>query len=214
MASSISSRPVRSTRLPAGSRGSDRATHPGPRSSSNEIVAHAVQVHHRGLRSQLLWIAALLEKIGTRTPADEDSWQAVRVAFGDLRQELMSGLMRERYVIFPRIDAASDATLRQSPDLHAAVRAVEKSHARSLQRLWKLVDRVTRAAAGADDAEGVVALVAELDALRDDYYQHLYEMECLLFPRIAPRPAPPPSVAAPAGAKTARSVLQRTTWHG
>ena len=155
--------------------------HPAAGAAPADIVAHLLHAHHRSLRERLLWIETLLDKASAHHPAWISEWQAWARKFAELHQELVCCLLQERCVIFPQITPSERGA---SPGLRDAIRVVGKSHARCLTLLWALIDQVAGAAQSAPEHEAGEALGAELSDLRDDYYQHLYEEECLLFPQF------------------------------
>lgn len=154
--------------------------HPATGAAAAELVDHLLHSHHRSLSERLLWIEMLLDKAAVQRPAGIHQWRSLTNKFAELHQELVNSLLQERGVIFPHIVHHKSGL---SPGLRSAIGVVGKSHARCLTMLWALVDHVARAAPLAPP-EAAEALAAELSDLRDDYYQYLYEEECLLFPQV------------------------------
>jgi hypothetical protein len=157
----------------AGRSDSASTLHPGHDASSAEIVAHLVSVHHRAITGHLQRIESVLGII--------DSGRLIAPLFAQLRSGLCDCLRTERGKVFPHFEFAQRGDHPVQPLLRESVRAIERSHARSLVTLWKLLSLARNAAA--EDREKLV-LVVELAALSEEYYQHLFEVECLLFPRL------------------------------
>jgi len=160
------------------------ALHPGPASSTAEIAAHAVGVHHRSLPDQLLSIRSLLDATVAQAPFVTDQWRMIDQMFSDLQSELVNCLLRERGLIFPRVERTIAGTLEALPALSDAIRIVERFHWCSLKLLWKLLDLTACAAPSAWDDGPRNELIQKLSAFRDHYYHYLFEVECLLLRRI------------------------------
>lgn len=156
-------------------------SHPTAGAPPAEIVSHLVQVHHRSLRDGLLWVESLIDKAGEEHPASRE-WSAIFRKFAELHDELACCLLHERSAVLP---AFASGVCDDWPGLRDAVRAIGKTHARLLQRFWTLTAQVAAAGRAAPAGEESEALAAELSDLVDDYYQHLFEEECLLFPQLA-----------------------------
>jgi iron-sulfur cluster repair protein YtfE (RIC family) len=159
---------------------SSPSAHPVAGAAPRDIVAHLLATHHRSLGQRLPWIETLLVKSAARRGGQSGPWGASLGLFTEFAQELECGLMQERCTVFALVPGhGSDAA-----SLRQATRAVQKSHVHTLKLLWALVEQVARAAQHAPLPEADRALAAEIGDLRDDYYQHLYEEECLLFPQL------------------------------
>jgi iron-sulfur cluster repair protein YtfE (RIC family) len=154
--------------------------HPTAGTPPGEIVSHLVRVHHRSLREGLSWIRSLLDKAVAEHLAG-DEWTEIAQSLAVLDDELACCLLQERSTI---LRACGDVEWKNAPELRAAVRAIGKTHASLLQRFWTFTARVTEVRRARPGGELGAAIAAELSDLVDDYYQHLYEEECLLFPQL------------------------------
>jgi iron-sulfur cluster repair protein YtfE (RIC family) len=155
--------------------------HPAAGALPRDIIAHLLATHHRSLSERLTWIESLLNKSVVRRGRKSGAWAVPLQVFGEFERELECCLALERSAVFPLVargDSQGAAGLRE------ATRAAQKSHAHSLKLLWALVEQVARAAQQTPLPSADEALAAEIADLRDDYYQHLYEEECLLFPQL------------------------------
>lgn len=158
------------------------ADHPSLDCTSSDIVTHVIHVHHRSLRKQSVRIGLLLDKVASTPPTSTNQWRIIAHKFSDLHYELVCCLLCERWVIFPQIDESKVAG--SSLVLREAIRAIGRRYSCLLHTFWELMDFVSGAASLTKGDQTGNTLIVELSALRDDYYQHLYEVECLLFPRV------------------------------
>lgn len=168
-----------------------RSAHPSREWSSARVIQHIRDVHHRRLRDSLARLAELLQKPATRGAAHGPNWEAFGQRFAKLQNELLTGVACEESVVFPQLmhwDAAGGQ--RPPPaELCAAVESVERSHARCLHLVWRLLRLVRDEASIVGSAGSYCELLEVLSALCDDYEQQLLEEECLLLPRLKSRPA-------------------------
>jgi iron-sulfur cluster repair protein YtfE (RIC family) len=162
--------------------------HPGRDSSALEIIAHVVRVHHHSLRRQVIGIRKLFAETLSPQGTSRNRWQIVADGFSELHGELARCLRWERFVVFPAIAGAQSES---DPMLLDLLRATSKSHARLLQMFWRLVHVVQTTLSLDRSNPAGDPLLSSLCALRDDFCQHLYEEECLLFPRLAAQRASP-----------------------
>jgi iron-sulfur cluster repair protein YtfE (RIC family) len=155
--------------------------HPTAATSPAEIVDHLIHCHHRTLRQRLLWVESLIDKAAAEHHAS-DTLSSLARSFAELHDELDCCLLQERCAILP---AFAKGQPDDEPGLREAVRAIGKTHAHLLQRFWTLTAGVSELSRATDGRDAADAIAAELSDLVDDYYQHLFEEECLLFPRLA-----------------------------
>jgi hypothetical protein len=130
----------------------------------------------------------LFERIEARPAGERGDWSQIGRLFAELKHELQQCVIREEH-IFPQIrqwemEGEQPGSKPPPPELLQAAKALEKWHAWLLQRLWLVLRRARDASQMLPQDERASALVMELSALCDDYDQHLFEVECLLLPRI------------------------------
>jgi len=124
--------------------GPDIAVHPGRAATPDEILVHLLAFHHPQLGDQLLGIASLLQMNAAPDVERPSECNAIRNLFADLHYDLVACLLRERYVLYPRISRFAGGDRSVASELVGVTRLIEHAHACVLQKLWRLMELTSR----------------------------------------------------------------------
>jgi iron-sulfur cluster repair protein YtfE (RIC family) len=163
--------------------------HPSCEWPSVKVIHHIMEVHHRFVRESLAGLRPLVEQ-PSAAAADGKGWAAIGQRFAKLQDEFLSGIGYEERVVFPQLLSWEEAGNQRPPsgELRAAVETVERSHARCLHMLWRLLRLIRDETPPRGEGEAHRGVLARLSELCDDYEQQLFEEECLLLPRLKTKP--------------------------
>jgi hypothetical protein len=161
---------------------------------TSEIASHIASVQHRTLCEKLHHIGTLIHAALPPADARTDGQAALAATFDELVQEAKYCFQFEAKTVLPDSRPAGHADASARALLERAIRTVERSHARSMRRIWKVLDFARTC--GASKAGKL--LVSELSEFAEAFFRYLYEEECVLLPRIVadlstPEAEPPPA---------------------
>ena len=162
--------------------------HPGTGAAPADIVAHLLATHHRTICERLQRIGTFVGPLALRAACAD--WRGIARHFADLREAMLFCLRQERCFIFPHAAMPASGDLVQLRD---TIAAIERIHARLVKQLWALREQVAQAPAASTLKASLAMQFAEL---LDDFYQHLFEEECLLFPQLTAACARPETCGA------------------
>lgn len=161
--------------------------HPTIKSSVGEIIEHILEVHHRFLRDKLTKLSKHFAEAAGHSPECTKPWNALTRRFSKLRDEMLRCLAHEEAVVFPELSRLErdEAWSNPPPALRLEFETVERRHALCLQLLWRLL-RITKDQVSVlPRTEAGRHITNELSALCDDFEQQLFEIECLIFMKLA-----------------------------
>ena len=163
----------------------------------DQLVNHIVRIHHAVVRQSLTDLTSRLPTISVPSATRDGQWNKIIQQFGVLHDAILMGIRYEESVVFPQLLRWYATCKEQSPpsELLAIAKVVERSHARCLQMLWRLLrltrDELTRPLNTRHHrkftGQPAELLFDQLSALCDDYERHLFEVECLLLPIVTSR---------------------------
>jgi len=153
--------------------------------SLTELADHIEEAHHAFLRSELVRIDEMTDKVvsahGERDPRLRD----IRDTFLALRQELTSHMMKEEEILFPFVRQLEAGETPQfgCGSIQNPIRQMEHEHdiaGAALARFRSLTDDYTPPAWACNT---VRALFDALAYLERDMHQHIHKENNVLFPR-------------------------------
>src|SRR6185436_18011079 len=152
-----------------------------PSADLDRLTQHIVERHHRYVRQTTPTITAWLDKLVLRHGARHPELTAVRAAFQELAEELITHMAKEENILFPFIDAMAAAQreggrLPRGPfgTVLNPVRVMEDDHQRAgelLEALRTLTDGFTPPA---DACTTFTLCYGELTRYAADLHRHIH----------------------------------------
>jgi hypothetical protein len=160
-------------------------------------MRHIIGVHHRSVVARLHDVDSLFDQLNVLAEDHQDPCRQTTHFFAGFKVELCQCIVYEKRFVFPQIDRwearcvvspfspPSDALLRAAKDL-------AHWHARLFTLSRKLVRQVRALGLSEKPTGGSLPdeLLSGLAAFCDQFYQQLFEEDCLLLPRITSWRAP------------------------
>ncbi|WP_455381463.1 iron-sulfur cluster repair di-iron protein [Salinispira pacifica] len=143
--------------------------------STEELVDHIVETHHRYLRTELPRLSELAAKVSEGHGERDERLADVQALVASLSEELLSHLDEEERSIFPSLpDGITSGDLSRMRSEHSSVGA-------ALERLSSLTDGYTPPEWACNTYR---AFLSGLSELEKDTHNHVHTENNLLFARV------------------------------
>jgi regulator of cell morphogenesis and NO signaling len=143
------------------------------------LVAHIISKHHEYLWQTLPFVTELAAKVGRVHGDHNPKLLELSAAVSELRADLLAHLKHEEDVLFPALLSQADAGRRAT--LLGSMLTEHDSVARLLERIRESSDDFTFPEWACNSYR---TLIAELDGLRRDIFQHVHLENHALAPRF------------------------------
>ena len=154
--------------------------------SLSELADHIVAKHHAYLRAELPRLEAMTKRVAQVHGTSDERLASVHTAFCSVRDELMSHMMKEERILFPRIrqlesSAMSDASGCGS--IRGPIQQMEHEHdnaGEALDTMRHLTDDYTPPEWACNTYR---AMLDGLETFEADMHQHVHKENNVLFPK-------------------------------
>lgn len=156
----------------------------------SELVAHISTTHHKFVRSEIVRLGPLFEKVCRVHGKNHPELLHIQVLFRGLAQELTSHLMKEEMMLFPYIVRMEEAVIQGEPALPAPfgsvanpVAMMEHEHdsaGDALRAIHASSKGYTAPEGACASYQALYQALAEFEA---DLHQHIHLENNILFPR-------------------------------
>ncbi|KGX86410.1 iron-sulfur cluster repair di-iron protein [Pontibacillus marinus] len=153
-------------------------------SSSQELIDHIIQKHHKYLNEELPQLSPYVTKVFRVHGQSQPHLGTIHILFNELKKELEQHLIKEESEDFPLLlEYEQIPTIENREKLMRVVESLEEEHAHA-GNLLKEIRQVTNDFTPPQDACGTYRLVYQrLEALEQDLFEHIHLENNILFPR-------------------------------
>ncbi|MBZ5624793.1 MAG: iron-sulfur cluster repair di-iron protein [Acidobacteriia bacterium] len=150
------------------------------------LIDHILNSHHAYLKSELPRLEAMLEKILSKhSERHGDVLRPLAAAFGPMKEELGSHMMKEEMILFPLIRqiAAGSKTPGHCGSVRNPIRVMLLEHDSAGDALARIREVTSGYAPPEDACNTFRAFYYELAELESDLHRHIHLENNILFPR-------------------------------
>ncbi|QHE53835.1 iron-sulfur cluster repair di-iron protein [Pontibacillus sp. HMF3514] len=153
-------------------------------SSSQELINHIVNKHHKYLNEELPQLSPYVTKVFRVHGQSQPHLGTIHKLFNELKIELEQHLIKEEFEDFPLLlEYEQIPSIENQEKLMKVVESLEEEHQHA-GNLLKEMRQVTNDFTPPHDACGTYRLVYQrLEALEQDLFEHIHLENNILFPR-------------------------------
>jgi len=143
-----------------------------------DLIEHIVSTYHASLKEELPRLEMMAKKVNAvHGDKDPERLQAIETVFCEMKEELLSHMMKEEQILFPMIANG------QGANATGPVSVMEHEHDSAGDALRKLRELTNDFTPPEDACNTWRALWHGLAALEQDTHQHIHLENNILFPR-------------------------------
>lgn len=143
-----------------------------------DLIEHIVSTYHVSLKEELPRLEIMAKKVNAvHGDKDPERLQAIETVFCEMKEELLSHMMKEEQILFPMIANGQGANASDP------VSVMEHEHDSAGDALRKLRELTNDFTPPEDACNTWRALWHSLAALEQDTHQHIHLENNILFPR-------------------------------